>query len=373
MPRWGADGQDLTAGGAGWDEASAEAAGVGEAIERLQPAPLSRDESVEASHSRWPRDEPAVPPGRWVLFHPEQYATPEFPFRPLNPDTVCRWACCREARSGETWWVPEAFVFLQPRADAGWPPGPFISTGLSCGRTGDTALLRGLQEVVERDALVGAWWGAYPLEEHDPARVFACLQPRIPPRLRRPNLRYRCYRIRTPWSAHVCVVSLEGEDREGYVFSIGSACRETRSASWEKALLEAVQGRHYVRYLKAARAGQGGLPTDFADHAVYFSYHPDELPRTVLHRPITAGPDADETTVEGMALLAERLGRHRPVLFRNLTPPALAVEGLDWIVLRVLVPGLQPLHGHHGFPFLGGPLWERPHSDWGSIPPHPYP
>jgi ribosomal protein S12 methylthiotransferase accessory factor len=334
---------------------------------------LSRDGFVETSHARWNRDEPAVPPDRWVLFHPEQYAAPAFPFRPLKPDTVCRWVCCREARSGEPWWVPDASVFLQSRTERGVTFGPSISTGLSCGRTSDTALLRGLQEVVERDGLVGAWWRAYPLEEHDPARVFVSLHPSLPPRLRRPNLRYRCYRVRTPWSAHVCVVSLEGDDLEGYVFSIGSACRETRAASWEKALLEAVQGRHYVRYLKAAGVGQGGLPQDFAGHAVYYSYRPDELAGTVLHRPSPAGCDAEETTVEGVSLLAERLGPHRPILFRNLTPPALAVEALDWIVIRALVPGLQPLHGHHGFPFLGGPLWGRPLSDWASIPPHPYP
>jgi ribosomal protein S12 methylthiotransferase accessory factor len=374
MPRWGPGGGDLTAGGAGWDEAAALGAAVGEAVERWQPRSLVRDETIEAAYARWPRDEPAVPPGRWVLFHPQQYADPTFPFQPLRADTVCGWVCCREAHSGEPWWLPEALVFLEPREAQCWPFGPVISTGLSCGRDADTALLRGLQEVIERDAVVGAWWGAYPMEEHDCSRVFAALSPTLPPRLRRPNLSYRCYRIRTPLSAHVCVVSLEGEDREGYVFSIGSACRETRTASWEKALLEAVQGRHYVRYLKAAGAGQGGPPADFAAHAVYYSYHPDELARTVLDHAMPAGPDAEEATVEALPQLAERLGKDRPVLFRNLTPPALAIEDLGWVVLRVLVPGLQPLYGHHAFPFLGGPLWgERPLAQWADIPPHPYP
>ena len=32
-------------------------------------------------------------------------------------------------------------------------------------------------------------------------------------------------------------------------------CRETRTGSWLKSLLEAVQGRYYVRYLKARWAG----------------------------------------------------------------------------------------------------------------------
>jgi hypothetical protein len=44
-----------------------------------------------------------------------------------------------------------------------------------------------------------------------------------------------------------------------------------------------------------------------------------------------------------------------------------------WRVVRVIVPGLQPLHGDHRLPFLGGPLWNaRPITDWREMPPHPF-
>lgn len=245
---------------------------------------------------------------------------------------------------------------------------------MACGRAWEAVLLRGLQEVLERDALVGAWWQRYPLIEHPFDRVLHGLLESYAERLVRPNLRYRCYRVLTPYSAHVTVVTLEGEDREGYCFSAGSACRQTRAASWEKSLLEAVQGRHYVRFLKASGAGRESMPVDFAGHAVWYSRHPEQLANTVLHRPAGALTDADEGITEGIGALAARLGPTRPVLFRNLTPPALLAEGLGWLVLRVLIPGLQPLHGHHGYPFLGGPLWgNRPLSDWQEVPPHPFP
>jgi ribosomal protein S12 methylthiotransferase accessory factor len=374
IPRWGPDGSDLAIGGAGWEPPAAEAAGVGEAIERCQSRPMPQDATIRASYMRWPLDEPAVEPGRWILFHADQYSLRDFPFRPWSPPTIGRWTCCRELRSGDPWWVPEALVYLTPREAAECMLGPAISTGLSCGRAGDPIVLRGLQEVIERDALVGAWWGAYELEEHDPDSVFAVIQPDRPRRLLRPNLRYRFYRVRTPFSSHVTVVSIEGEDHEGWCFSVGSACREMRCASWEKSILEAVQGRHYVRYLKASEEGQGGLPANFAAHAVYYSYHPEKLVHTPLHHAARAGPGAEVSAVETLQCLAERLGPSLPVLFRNLTPPALAAGRLDWQVVRVIVPGLQPLHGHHGFPFLGGPLWgRRPVFEWESIPPHPFP
>ncbi|MSQ96454.1 MAG: hypothetical protein EXR98_18130 [Gemmataceae bacterium] len=379
VPLPGGAGEAPASGGAGWDEASAEAAGVGEAIERWQSWPLPCDRVVEASIANWPGAEPAIAPERFVLFHPEQTALAGFPYQPFTPATVCRWVCARQAITGLPYWVPEELVYLSLPAGRCAQLCPLISTGLSCGRWHQSVLLRGLQEAIERDAVVGAWWGRYALEEVEAAHVFAGLDPSLSPRLVRPNLRYRFYRIDTPFSAHVTLVTLEGDGREGYLFSVGTACRETRSASWLKAILEAVQGRHYVRFLKARLNRQGrrlDVPVSFADHAVYYSVYPDRLGKIVLgqsssFRPSAAEMAEDEETV---ASLAKRLGPDRPVLFRNLTPAGLAMERLDWCVLRVLVPGLQPLHGHHALPFLGGPLWApRGLKEWANILPHPFP
>ncbi len=253
LARRGARSEAIAIGGAGWDRESARLSCIGEAIERQQAYPLPVDRVVESSFDAWPHREPAVAPSRWVLFAAEQYALPGFPFQPLTPQSICRWVCCRRFPCGEPWWVPEELVFLDPRAGADHGFGPSISTGLSCGCTGQPVLLRGAQEVIERDALMGAWWGRYPLIEWEQDRVLGSLDPSMPRRLLRPNLRYRFYRVDSPYGAHATVVTLAGEDREGFCFCAGSACRETRAESWRKSLLEAVQGRHYVRQLKAQR------------------------------------------------------------------------------------------------------------------------
>ena len=376
LPHWGPEGRELATGGAGWDAHAAEMAGVGEAIERWLPQPLPLDRALETSFARWSLDELIIEPERWVLFHPQQNEQAGFPFQPFTRESVCRWVCCRQALTGEPWWVPEEFVFLAPRSGGLHQFGPAISTGLSCGREGDPVLLRGLQEVIERDALVGAWWGQYPLEEDKAATVFAALEGELAERLQRPNLRYRCYRIGSPFSQHVTVTTLEGEDAEGFCFSAGSACRETLPASWSKSLLEAVQGRHYVRFLKAQAGEQSKasrMPQDFAEHAAFYSYHPDWRQATVLEH-ATRSMKWGATEREDVTRLVERLGPQRPVLFRLLTPPPLATERLGWVVLRVLVPGLQPLHGDHRLPFLGGELWKpRGVQEWQEMPPHPFP
>jgi ribosomal protein S12 methylthiotransferase accessory factor len=378
LPAWGARRQNRAVGGAGWSAEAAEAACVGEAIERLQPYPLPLNQGLESSFEDWPLDEPAVAPARWVLFHPEQYAEPDFPFAPFTPVSRCRWVCCRQALSGTAWWVPEEFVYLFSRPGDRHKLAPSVSTGLSCGRMGQPVLLRGLQEVLERDAVVGAWWGSYALEEWEAGRVLSGLDRAVAHRILRPNLHYRFYRVASPFSEHVTVVTVEGEDREGFCFSTGSACRETREASWLKAILEAIHGRHYVRYLLANRApgaaANDRAPTDFPEHAVYYSLHREDLAKTVFHHAVRPPAADGQPSAEDVTVLSERLGPERPVLFRNLTPPGVAATSAGWYVLRVLVPGLQPLHGSHRLPHLGGPLW-APHglAEWARTPPHPFP
>jgi ribosomal protein S12 methylthiotransferase accessory factor len=107
---------------------------------------------------------------------------------------------------------------------------------------------------------------------------------------------------------------------------------------------------------------------------VYYSTHPERLAATVLAAVHPPGGDAFPSVCEGVAELSGRLGPDRPVLFRSMTPPGLAAEGVRWHVVRVLVPGLQPLHGDHRFPHLGGGLWSpRGLAEWASVPPHPFP
>jgi ribosomal protein S12 methylthiotransferase accessory factor len=377
MPPWFADEPDLGCGGAGWTAEESELACLGEAIERVHARVLPGDTAIESSYSEWPLAEPAVDPSRWVLFHGEQYASGGFPFQPLTRDTACRWACCRHAPSGNPVWVPEELVYLLPRRGELQRHLPGFSTGLTCGRQIDPVLLRGLQEVIERDALLGGWWGRYPVEEWPADAVRAMLDPEIWWRVERPNLTYRFYCIRTPFSSHVTLVSQCGEDHEGWVFSVGSACRETRAASFQKSLLEAIQGRHCVRRLLAKWHDDGQpaleVPTTFFEHALYYSLHPLRLAGTILEQAARPSFVAVTDRSEGLADLIAKLGPERPVLYRNLTPPGIAAQKLDWLVLRVVIPCLQPLHGDHRLPFLGGPLWQpRVPADWATMVPHPF-
>jgi len=377
IPAWRSAETPFYCSGAGWTQAEANAACCGEGIERWLLPPLSQDGSQVASRARWSLDEDTVPTGQWVLFAADQYALPGFPFERLEETSECRWVCCRDVRRGDPVWVPEEFVYLQPRRGDRQRFTPGLSTGLSCGTANQPVVLRGLQEVLERDALVGAWWEEYPLEEYDVSEVAGLVGRERWRRLQRPNLTYRFQRIASPFTDHVTLVSVAGETREGWTIAVGSACRETLAASWTKSLLEAVQGRHCVRRLYREWVERGREPPDdpheFLEHAVFYSQRPELLPNTVLGRQRDSRLNRKYVASrEGLEALQERLGPRR-VLVRSLTPPGLMGMAEPWRVVRVMVPGLQPLHGDHRLPFLGGPLWNaRPITDWREMPPHPF-
>jgi ribosomal protein S12 methylthiotransferase accessory factor len=74
---------------------------------------------------------------------------------------------------------------------------------------------------------------------------------------------------------------------------------------------------------------------------------------------------------------AIRMRGYEP-LVAQLTTPDLRELGLH--VVRVLIPGLQPLHGNHAWPHLGGARLKRLSSVFGgkvalgaSINPFPHP
>ena len=173
FPAWADQAEEVRVSGAGWTEREAKLACIGEAVERLQPAPLPQDRFVESSFLDWPLDEPAVGPDRWVMFHPDQYRWAGFPFEPFTRATVCRWYSCRDAITGMPAWVPEEMIFLHPQSGQRHRLCAAITTGLAAGPIEFPVLLRGLQEVIERDAVVGAWWGRYPIEEWPADAVFA--------------------------------------------------------------------------------------------------------------------------------------------------------------------------------------------------------
>ncbi len=370
---------ELLHGGVGRTPELARDAAVGEALERHAATtavlPLRRRDEL--------RGAPALPSRAFALFDPAQHAAPGFPWPPPDEEAET-YAPVHSLRDNAETWVPQELVGLGSRVSPARLPS--TSTGLAAFTDRFTALLRGLQELLERDALAVTWLGALPGREL-----------RLPEPLAGPvedrGGEVRAFDLTQRWNPHPVVavcgeLPLRGRPR----VSFGIACRATWEEALESAYREWFQGVLFVGYHLAEhpdlRLERPEDVRDFLQHGVYYALHPDrwrDVPLLAVRRrdarplPAAARPAAPAGAAASLAGLLSALSAERiRVFYRDLTLPDVAGVGVT--VVRVLSPELTLLHADERAPFLGGRArdhaWRYPDlrpalPRWPSPSPHP--
>ncbi|MEU9749138.1 TOMM precursor leader peptide-binding protein [Streptomyces niveus] len=352
-------------GGAGFSKGEAVAATIGESLERYaaglyRPADLhlaTWDELEAAGRS-------AVPPAEFGLFSPEQHAEPGFPFTPFDGGTPVRWTQATDLLSGAPVQVPASQVYMHYRRLRGEAAiGQSISTGLAAGPSYWAAVLSGLYEVIERDALAISWLHRLPPRPLPPEVVAA--SSRVSYLIDRATTwRVRFYDLSLDLTPSTVVAVMEHHSGAEQIMSFGSACRWSPVKAVEKAFLEAAQGLTYVRRLLRQHedweaAEDFGNVDDFNKHAILYSKYPRLRERAgyLVHpsapvppgRPERPAPAATDDPVG--RITAELAAAGHRVCVVDLTTPDVRRSGAR--VVRVLVPGLQHLSGVHGCRMLG--------------------
>lgn len=377
--------------GAGLTEQAAWDAAVGETIERYCLAAIQPKRMTIGSWRSLPDSAAAVHPSEVTLFHElrEDYA----PRVPFTEDTVIGWLPGQSMVDGRHRLVPACLVHIpygriHPDENL---IAPAISTGSAAGTTVDAAVLSGLYECIERDAVCIAWLNQLPMprliiDESDLGDLFAT-------RFARPNLEYSLFVIQLDLSVPT-VISLLGDGNfDPPLYCIGGAARADIRDAARKALIESVQGWHWARYHRIRR-GRMEMPGDFtamdsfesrvglyacADMRQALSFLLD-APDTVhlSHFPRDARTEPEIIRDVSASVWA---GGSDVILIHTTTPD---IAELGWHTLKVFCPGLQQLEGDHNYRLLGGPRWQDvpvrlglrseplPIEDVNPYP-HPYP
>ncbi len=367
-PSWSERG-GLQVGGSGQTIEEALCAALGEAVERYAASAYP----ARAIHRARARELSGrfLVPALFTCFSDEQYASAGFPFRRPLADDLLGWVEGRSLRSGALCHVPAFAVYVAYRLTEGEPlVMPGLSTGLCCASTREEAILGGICEVIERDAVAICW-----LKGISPPRIDANALMEHAGDLLPPFDRATAYDLTTDLGVPVVFIVCIGQGPAGPLVSVGSACHPDWRTAVRKAAREVGQDRVYVRTLIAQDpdwqpAADFSNVTDFSLHARLYSSQPglaqkafaflDENPRISRLR------GAPEISQEGAMLnvLSSRLEAHGlPGAWVDLTPPWAAE--LELHVVKALIPGLVGLHGHHRLAFLGHPRVR----DWGSAMP----
>jgi ribosomal protein S12 methylthiotransferase accessory factor len=353
------------AGGASLDKDQSIAAAIGEAVERYSAAYVDPDDLVYASYDEL-HDE-AIHPFKFNLYSKNQYEAEGFPFKPFTPESKLSWTWGFSLQQNKPVLVPGTLTYLplyvedvgrEARITAS------TSTGLACGNTMEEAILSAIGEVVERDSLVCFWLNRIPVTRivvDEASWIFESYATR----LSKPGLEYQICEVTTDLGIPTVFTLLTGNSTDGPMVNAGSQANLSPTRATLKSLVEAAQGRPYIRFIIKTNPGWEYKPdfstlNSFQDHAAFYTRAPQHLDaldfigQPVRVKNLSEIPDLSTGSPKGdIEVFLKLLAKHDlDVIVIDLTPPDIEEIGLK--VVRVLIPGLQLLHGDHRYPHLGG-------------------
>lgn len=346
-------------GGSGRTRSAAAAAAVGEALERYSATYVPPERIVVATAREL--GPAAVPPEAFALFSEEQYGAPHFPFRRFTADTEVRWVEGRDLVAERPAFLPAELVYLGNTWMAPGPIGYTTSSGLACGAERDETLLRGLLELLERDAFMIVWANRLPLRRLEPDDT-------VPPGWRqafdRTGLVYTAVDLSVFHRLPTVLGIVRASRQVPGALGVGASAAPTIEQAWWKALAEAFATRSAAAKLQVLdptrRFGPHGTGVEsFEDHILYYATHAnveataflDRGSGTTLARSVTTLEG--RTTVDRIDSLTRRIAAAGSGTYAvDVTAPDIAELGLT--VTRVVAPGLCPLDVSHAQRFLGG-------------------
>jgi ribosomal protein S12 methylthiotransferase accessory factor len=360
---WQAIGHSVViCGGAASEPSVAEAAGLGEAIERACAVLPRRDELVIAPYAEVQAE--AADPLAWDLFDPATRAESEFPYaRPSRSEPIS-WVWGWSVTRSKPTLIPASRVFLALESPVS---GDFtdcqLLSGFAAGNTLEEATLRGLLEVIERDAFMIAWANRL-LLRHARAASAAGTDASA---FDRQGLEARCGVIDLDLGASVAIAMVRSTRPDDPAMVISAAADLDPVRACGRALNELAANRLHVRHL-LANAGNA-VPTssprevrDETGHGLLYA-HAEMLPELAfwwdsvgsdaLTTPSTPkASSAGSTWVQLSAVVESIRGAGHEVLVADLTAPEVRELGL-WTV-KALVPGAYPMNFDGRWPHFGG-------------------
>lgn len=336
---------ESAAGGIGTNEDDAKLAAIGEAIERycatIINLPLKQKISI-AETKRADADE-------WCLFTPEQRDNPDFPFGNIYSDS-CMYTNVYNFQNNNELWIPHPFVALRDDYQTGIP----TSSGLAAGPSAYQALLRAIQEIIERDALMMTWLHSVP------ARAIQIPKNYLE-KVRSLHGDVWAFELTPAYSPFPVIAVAGGIPKRGkWRYSLGVACRDTWKAALDKAYLEWNQGvlfaGIYDKYVDTSYIKDPLKVKSFDEHAIFYTLYPEKwhsLPmfknKDKIHKVAVAGrtmttEQALKATKSAFAKMGIRL------YYRELS--TIDADQLGLHVVRVTSPDLAPIFAHQEWPLI---------------------
>ena len=334
---------ESAAGGVGRSVTDARLAAIGEAVERATSAQVR----LPTRPRRELDGEPRIDAGEFSLFTPGQRLNPAFPHGTLFDDD-CPYAIAYDLRDNSPWWVPQPFVTLQDPHRTGMP----TSSGLAAAPTAREALLRGILELIERDALMTTWLHSLPGRSVEPPAVHAAEVERL-------GGEFTLFDLTPAYSPFPVAAVLGGIPKRGvWRYSLGVACRQDWDSAAEKAFLEWNQGvlfaGIYGDFVDVSGLTEYAQVRSFDHHAMFYTRNPEHWSRLPIlhHDGVRHPPPPTPSGTDPLAAARQALGQAGiRVYYRDITTIDALQAGLH--VVKALSPDMALIYAHEDWPLLG--------------------
>lgn len=387
--------ETIQGAGAGINRESAIYSAVGECVERYA-ASMPLKGTIRSTYREL--GESAVDPSAFILFSDEQYAQPDFRFSKPKPDDQIDWVLGTKLDDEAEVYIPSCFAslysgFATSQSSLKETPSSQVydmsySTGMAGGPNLQLASISGLMEVIERDSFVSCWatkTSGFPLDETVLEAMRSCSE--FGPLLNVPHYNSYLSNLTSELGIPVVMCVTTVGDLSG--IALGCAANTDIKVAARKALLESLQTYNWIIEMRARGivVEKEEEITDFRDHVAYYMSQSDHKEAEFLFstsndlcgvserwsiKPGLSDQQKLEAVVDRLVSLGYSVYRV------DLTPPEIADLGFS--VVKMFVPGLQPLYCGTGFEhqdtrrissFCKAAGIERP--DVLNKAPHPFP
>jgi len=355
--------------GVSMDPERAAIKAVGECVERYCSSLYEESDLVLANQNELNGD--SIDLQDLALFSSRQYEKPDFLFPRLTPDSSLHWAQGYSLSRDKPIWIPASLVFLPYLYDRTEPIfHRQISTGLACGPNLPAAIYRGMLEIIERDSFMIVWLNRLSCPTLDLEGIDD------------PVIKELLEQIKMlPIDCHIKVMTLdikatailalfEKESRPytGLGMAVDLDPIQALRRALEEMLLVYLGQTRYCRenpvYNRDPEYKNVDLPTQ---HGIIHAMEP-ELLETVKflksdEKKLTINDLPNyrhDNPVEDCKILVELL-RERNLEAHVVDLTTVDINDVGFKVVRVVIPGMQPLDLEHTCPHLGGKrLYEVP-------------
>jgi ribosomal protein S12 methylthiotransferase accessory factor len=356
-------GANISGSGAGLSIEVASGAAIGECLERYSACIVDEENCfVDTCESLLERGCNAHNPQDWALFDPSQTV----PYPMFSRETPIKWTRGWELLTKNDIYVPSCMTYLSSsdllRAGGAKVLCPSVSTGCACSTLSDDSVLKGLFELIERDAFMIIWRSELRIPEVEIDRksnLYAVFQNRFA----RAGLDYRIWQT----TMDLGVPSFFGmltDNRGGRPRTIvGGAAHCNPETAVLKTLCELVQGLTWMDFYKQA-GNSTPIKADeirtFTDRAVLYAFNDMSEAFAFLKNnnkialsSINPWPTNPTNALMDCVLKLTSLG---------FNPAAIDITSNDvrecgFTVTRVVIPGLETMDGNHSLQLLGGTRW----------------